>query len=406
MAIYNMVHVIFLILWLNVSSMTWTLSNVSISTLENTHDAFIGYYNKTMQILGGFSSRTDLLELHLDTGWNSLTTTPIYFKWEWSQSTIQIEEQLWMLPAHETYFNIFDLKQKNIVKNVSFPGVAYKNRCVTSYNQYIFIIGGVHGSRKEFHIYNRFTATWSMGRWLWYGRYLHSCNVVGDELYLIGGPSSNTVEYLDLNGCCNQTLYSSGIIAYFQTMNDRLSSVKQQHRSVVWKQFIFVIGGYDNIGGSFIDQVDIIDTISKTISYSPTNKLVYARCCVSAIVVENIIYVFGGWPLTADNMQYQYAVIPTSYINQTLSNNPSKSPTLTPSTLPSINPTLYPSGTPSKNPTHFPSLYPTLYPSKYPTLTPSTLPSINPSLYPTLYPSGTPSKNPTHFPSLYPTLYP
>ncbi len=57
-------------------------------------------------------------------------------------------------------------------------------------------------------------------------------------------------------------------------------------------------GGRDDKEGfdgppNFIDQVDVIDTISKTISSAPTNKLIYAKSWVSAIVVENVIYVLG-----------------------------------------------------------------------------------------------------------------
>eukprot|EP01084_Bolivina_argentea_P308067 532583_1 len=111
MAFYNMVYAIFILLQVNVSSsMTWTLSN--IPALQNKRSAFIGYYNNTMQILGGWKSQNDTVEFPLDVKWNTSTTTTITFGREWSQSSIQIDEQLWMLPKDEKYLNVYDLVQK------------------------------------------------------------------------------------------------------------------------------------------------------------------------------------------------------------------------------------------------------------------------------------------------------
>eukprot|EP01084_Bolivina_argentea_P060095 109799_1 len=98
-----------------------------------------------------------------------------------------------------------------------------------------------------------------------------------------------------------QTLPGNGV---WIQMNDRLSSERYYHMSVVFEEFIYVIGGWDDNNGNYIDQVDIIDTSTKTISYPPTNKLVYGNSRVSAILVENVIYVFGGYPFT-DNIHYQ-----------------------------------------------------------------------------------------------------
>ncbi len=53
MAVFNMLSVICLAIWINpTSSMTWKVSNVAIPALQYKKRAFIGYYNKTVQILG------------------------------------------------------------------------------------------------------------------------------------------------------------------------------------------------------------------------------------------------------------------------------------------------------------------------------------------------------------------
>eukprot|EP01084_Bolivina_argentea_P125716 222698_1 len=104
--------------------MTWTLSNAPIPALQNKQMAFIGYYNNTMQILGGAGSEQDIVEFPLDVEWNTSTTTSITFGRQYAQSSIQIDEQLWMLPEYKQYFNVYDLVQNNIIKTVSFPGYA------------------------------------------------------------------------------------------------------------------------------------------------------------------------------------------------------------------------------------------------------------------------------------------
>eukprot|EP01084_Bolivina_argentea_P265510 450079_1 len=105
MAIYNIVYVIFILLWVNLSSsMTWTLSNVPIPALQNKYGAFIGYYNKTVQILGGdgiVRTAQDIVEFPFNVEWNTSTTTSITFGRQITQSSIQIDEQLWMLPLDE-----------------------------------------------------------------------------------------------------------------------------------------------------------------------------------------------------------------------------------------------------------------------------------------------------------------
>eukprot|EP01084_Bolivina_argentea_P277370 473503_1 len=359
MALCNMLYVISLSVWINVSlSMTWSLSNQEIPVLKQINNAFIGYHNETVLMLGigtnnvgdgFFPVPNDIIELSLDGEWSTSTTTNIIFGLQTSQSSIQINEQLWMLadfhfmltPNFDPQFlRVFDLNKKSIIQNISFPGTATSARCVTSYNEYIFIIGGQTtgpGSFvvSEFHIYNRMTENWSTGTSLndITKRYYHSCNVVRDTVYVIGGQNQRfddgiIVVYLkmDPNNCCN------GI---WEQINDTFPQPSIFHRSVVFESFIYVIGGRTP-GGSKHKQVNVIDTISKTISFPPTNQLVYAKTSVSAIVVHNTIYVFGGDGVSGtEDTHYQYASIPTQ--------NPTFSPTSTPS--------IPPSNAPSQNPT-------------------------------------------------------
>eukprot|EP01084_Bolivina_argentea_P290492 498995_1 len=227
--------------------------------------------------------------------------------------------------------NCFDLEQKKITKSTTYPdGEALLYRCVTSYNQYIFVIGGwrqahYYSHSTRFYIYNRNTGNWSRGADLSDGRIRHSCNVVNDTVYVMGGcgPSCvsaiDTVEYLkwiDSFDCCG---------GRWMYMSEGLSPGRYDHRSIVFQENIYVIGG--DI------QMNIIDTISKTISAPLSSKLPFQEECIQTIVVENVIYIFKG-------SHYQYLRIPIRSDSPTFA--PTNTPSVSPSTAPTIPPTNYP----------------------------------------------------------------
>eukprot|EP01084_Bolivina_argentea_P058140 106167_1 len=193
------VYIINAILILNcyASPMIWKLSNQTLSELQSTEKAFIAYHNNTVYVLGGYGSQTDKITFPLDVEWIHHETT-IDFVYQKAQSSIQINNNLWMLPFASQTINIFDLQRNVIAETVSFPGVAIEARCVTKYDQFLLVLGGADAGLNyftEFNIYNMLTKTWSSGTNLSLKRGFHSCNVVGDTIYVIGGYYDTT--YVD-----------------------------------------------------------------------------------------------------------------------------------------------------------------------------------------------------------------
>eukprot|EP01083_Nonionella_stella_P303677 1052126_1 len=174
----------------------------------------------------------------------------------------------------------------------------------------------------------------------------------------------------------------------------------------------------------------IMDLITETLSISP-DPLWDAIWGAAPIVVDDILYSFGGWN-GGDNgagQAYDYLkMYPLTTYNPSTTSQPVPSPTKPPQVATTANPSVIPShtpstGTPSKNPIAFtvdPSAFPTQLPSANPSqspLNPTELPissndpsSANPSVIPSHTPStGTPSKNPIAFtvdPSAFPTQLP
>eukprot|EP01084_Bolivina_argentea_P216055 367018_1 len=355
-------YIVCVALWINfnktLSSITWRKSDVPITELEETYGAFIAYHNNTVHILGGAKSQNRLFEFPLNVEWKKKTNIT-FPGWQWSQSSIQIDDQLWMLPVGSKSLVIFNLNEYHITQTIQFPGSAITATCVTSYIGYILVLGGATEywsdpnsptSIKEFNVYNTLTKSWSYGTSLMTRNAYHSCNVVGDTIYIIGGDDGSqhldNVEYLELMTCCSGT---------WQQMSHTLSQHFFRHRSIVFEEKIYVIGGSNSN-----DQIDIIDTVLKTISSPFTNKLIYAKQDVSAILINNIIYVFGGEPIGTTNIHYQYAAV-----------GPTISPTINPTTAPTTHTNL-----PTTTPIRYPSISPIL-----PNNTPTLLPTLSTTIY-------------------------
>eukprot|EP01084_Bolivina_argentea_P174956 303014_1 len=311
----------FCVLSSNTPIISWKQSNVSIPELNSINSAFIAYYEDLIYILSGYN----LLKFPLNAESVHTNSTNIsLIGYQVGQGSIQVTNKLWMLANKQQYLTVFDLDNQRITQTISIPVTTYTTtgRCVTNYNQYILVFVS-----DQFHIYNTLNKTWTLGTSLTTERLDASCNTVWNTVYVIGGYNSynhlNTIEYM--NNCCNNQWIQ---------ITDTFSTPIYDHRSLVLGGYIYVIRGF---GTTYVDRVDIIDTISKTIL--PTaNKLPLPKREVSTILVQNVIYIFGGYPFT-DNEHYQYGVIQTMSPSAAPSNAPSNTPSNVPTTHPTNAPT-------------------------------------------------------------------
>eukprot|EP01083_Nonionella_stella_P270510 916133_1 len=253
----------------------------------------------------------------------------------------------------------------------------------------------------EIQIYNIAQNQWTTtttpyddsAQYEWYYSY---CHIVNDELFVFGGQLAHpgTIERTLLRDIHKYNLKldqwtklpvslpvnsgSNGVIVFY---NDVLYLVGDTKRNII---------NAFNIN---------TQTFDETITL-PTS--VY---CAGVVLVDNVIYVFGGTAADRPISDIQICTLPTADPTGAPSAH-STHPSVFPSKFPSTNPSHNPSRLPSKYPSRFPSINPTVFPSISPSANPSTFPSIPPSAYPSRFPSVSPSGNPSTFPSILPSVNP
>eukprot|EP01084_Bolivina_argentea_P271118 461195_1 len=115
----------------------WSISTRSTSLLTNTDAAFIGHYNSSIFILGGYSTRTYMIEYNTNTQSFINHINSFSFGYQYAQSSIQVGNMLYMLPDESNIFTIMDMKTMEASSSSfnAFPGNASSQRCV-SYNEH------------------------------------------------------------------------------------------------------------------------------------------------------------------------------------------------------------------------------------------------------------------------------
>eukprot|EP01083_Nonionella_stella_P075068 203852_1 len=348
---------------------------LSISTAlqwaENTVDTgymsrkftFIGSHNKSLFILGGWRIGGDVfIEYNTTSQSYSTHANAVTFGYQFGQSSTQNETILYMLPYRTGVILSFNLKSLVLVEKIKgYLGTsASLGSCLTYFNDYLLVIGGFDYPDIYYpntYIYDVVTKTWSNGPSLPSGRFYHSCNTVGNAIYVIAGSNgtipSNDVLTLTMNDstiCCEGT---------WIRMNETLTSRRHQHHSVVHKTKIYIIGGRNETLG-VLDEVDVINT--ETGSIQLNSYLIRPQYGVSAAVLSETIYSFNGMNpnqamgtnIFLDTWAYfQYALL-TQSPTCSPSNAPTYSPSNVPTLPPSNAPTYSPSNAPSNSPTRFP----------------------------------------------------
>eukprot|EP01084_Bolivina_argentea_P171685 297446_1 len=405
----SFVHSLISFYLLTVVSSTWEISKINITALKPTFGAFVTYHNNNIQIIGGQGTENSIIMFPLNVEWVNQSQSTITFGYQLGQSSIQIENILWMLPDYQSNLILYNLDTQSIKDTVSFPNDGF-GRCVTNYYEYILVLGGhAKGSNDiyaDFHIYDTLNKQWTIGTSLPSARRGHSCNIVSDTLYAIAGQGLaklNIVNYLQMNKCC---------IGTWIEMSDKLKTGTptgvMYHRSVVFEDIIYVIGGYNGFKNQV--QINIIDTSSKTISHPSTNQLIYAASSMSVIIQSNIIYSFGGTQTNGGeiytNERYQYFIIPTISPTFSPTFSPTNTPSIIPTNAPSTPPTIIPTNAPIIEPTNAPTIPPTDFPSNAPLNQPTNAPINNPTISPSNYPINAPTNSPINTPTNQPTFSP
>eukprot|EP01083_Nonionella_stella_P042006 113640_1 len=320
----------------------------------------------------------------------------------------QIEDHVYINNGSDLFrFNVNTATLEHfqwIPYNVRPGGLLFPSRwgCLTSIShRYLLIAGGSASGHGSFEFDDVFILDLNDNSWIanvprmltakWNCRCI--TNAAADTLYVTGG-GYETVEVLDVSDLPN-IQHKNWFL-----LTSELSSTMMDQTMLRYEDDILCIGGYWCCE-AYVQQMNIIDTTTNTVSQQPNPAGLYGLG-IAAIIVANIAYLFGGkshGEVITGYMQtgyrdyyfdtWSYMVLPSSSPTNTPSKDPSHptfNPTFAPTSftqMPSI-----PSVAPSKNPTIPPTLAPSL-PSLNPTFRTAspTITSLDPSTTPTSSPS-------------------
>ena len=293
------------------------------------------------------------------------------------------------------------------------------------------------------------------------------------QLYAIGGSYSGTssltgiktIEYIGTTNIQNNQ---------WILMNEDLSEYLVFTRAVLLDHNIFILGGRYPVGTNWddtevTDKVHVINTLTNEV-YVASDRLAYKTFATAPIIVDRVIYAFGGWDHPdgwyMDSGLWQYN---TEWVFKlSASPSPTRYPTTThPTAHPTVDPTADPIATlpdpfcdngirdgpaccllscgscggpgcyqkpggsqgccystiisagnscdngtapcvitSSRDPTEPPTTYTTFHPSSDPTIASTVDPTSVPTTDPTSNPTNDPTTDPISFPTQDPTHYP
>eukprot|EP01083_Nonionella_stella_P178572 631208_1 len=384
----------------------WTLQTL----LRAAKGMAVGYWDGSVFILGGFPDSKEFVEYEVANDKMIDHGTILSFDIEkQGQFYTQTNNNLFMI-SNDDRLLMMDLSQTT--KTLQTYGAPLPTNvatfgCLESNDEFIFMVAGsdaldgpLAGYLDELQILDILASKWiSNAPKMTSPRLFSACSIHKESgyLYVIGGylgAPIKLVEKINVNNIANISTQQ------WKSVSD-LTNPADRSRSVVFGDYILVIGGFGKTLNDVNTQIQIINTLTDSVSLAPS-VMNYGGADAGVILSQNIIYNFGGWvtwPGSVTN-QWESCYIadittfpPTTYL-------PTSSPVNAPSSIPSHSPTYIPSIIPSTALSIHPSIHPSVHPSIRPSFHPSVHPSIHPSLYRTLnitFPPTTyePTANPT-----------
>eukprot|EP01084_Bolivina_argentea_P142619 250546_1 len=319
---------IFWIIILHWSNAEWIAANITIQQSDTQFSdtgMAICSYNESIYLVGGYHNGIQLVEYKIEQnaffeikpeyGFGYLSEA-IYGS---GQYYSQSDNTLYMITPYTDYswcqamgncasqLSIFNVENQIFTKywnSIDISTYVSDVGCLASANDFIFIVGGHNtgdGYLNTTQILNLSSLTWitdppSMNQ----KRGHHSCIVhpLTKTLYSIGGAAGiydgsdelndiylNSIEKISITNIQHQT-WSFNI--------NNLTSPASMTRSVTYENNIFVIGGFYYDGSRHhLNTVHIIDVMTGTVTMD--ESLAYNIEQTSVIIVDNIMYAFGGY---------------------------------------------------------------------------------------------------------------
>eukprot|EP01083_Nonionella_stella_P151889 486055_1 len=211
--------------------------------------------------------------------------------------------------------------------------------CLVATDHHLYVIGGYHYTHLDtVQILDFSTEEWTNGPSMRETRSALACITHNDYLWAFGG-QRETSERISMNPI------SQNAWQYIDSFQHEVDAL----RCVAWEETIYIIGMRcrSNCGGkefwAMVKTVNSVTGISTILSDAPP----YPSAWTSPIIVDGILYVFGGDRSGNSHPGMYYYILPTD--NQT--NDPTKNPLQMQIDNPTQNPSKVPSRSPTPKPT-------------------------------------------------------
>eukprot|EP01084_Bolivina_argentea_P175128 303324_1 len=327
----------------------WITSSVSMP--RENYDMAIGYYDNSIYLLGGYIHQFQLIEYDIGTnkmidhGENKLPTK-VYGEAQYYSVSNNIIFMIDHFGANLFTFDLTTLSFINDGNNIHFniPYNVSTEACIASTDEFLYIVGGRNSENiflNTLQIFTISTNEWSTTTPAMKSkRGALTCNIhpQNNMLYAIGG----TVEIIESKGGLDTVeaiLINTANIdnQEWEYLGGHLIHPVSFARSIIYRTSILVLGGiFQGETNAYYDwgAIQVIDITTGMISLGGGMGADYKH---SAIIANDIIYVFGGYNAAQGRDTWKYFIIPSSSptdVPTTSLPTDSTSPTLLPTDLP------------------------------------------------------------------------
>eukprot|EP01084_Bolivina_argentea_P107497 192194_1 len=267
----------------------------------------IGYHNDTIFLLGQDESLVEyIISKNNITDHGAALPTDLYGN---SQFYTQIDETLYMIDPLIFAISSYDLNT-NVFNYEAFVPIGRTKQCLAGVANNLFVLGGyTHKTTySNFQIFNISSQEWSSGPDMLYNRHGFTCNVhpITEELYAIAGFETQLTKN-PVQRYYRSEIEKINISSIKNITNEAWIQLPQplfpgyQVRSVVFEDYIFVIGGLYNDNKRI--HIQSINCVTGEVT-TEAAFLNYGVSKAGAIIANELLYVFGGGGDVENSFQY------------------------------------------------------------------------------------------------------
>ncbi len=173
-------------------------------------------------------------------------------------------------------------------------GTARYQHSAVAYNGKLYVLGGNDGSARNDVVYASFSSgdvgSWTSTTSFTTARYGHTSVVYNGNLYVIGGYNGTTY-YNDIQYA---PIASDGTVGSWTTAATTFSTARYLHASVVYKDYLYVIGGTNGTNQNDVQYAAIKASGDLGAWGSAGSGFTNIRSQLAAVAYNGYLYVIGG----------------------------------------------------------------------------------------------------------------